>query len=415
MKACSPALRGPARRATRAPLPTLGLLCLAACTIHWPEDGSAAAVLPDVETDPVPSAGDAADDIAIWVHPADPGLSTVIGTDKQAGLAVYDLAGHELEFRADGSMNSVDLRYRFPLGGGEVALATAGERSANRLAVYAVDPSARTLQDVAARPITLGIEIYGSCMYRSPATGDTYFFGSAKSGGVEQWRLFDDGSGAVDAELVRSFDVGSQTEGCVADDENAFLFIGEESVGIWRYGAEPDAGENRVSVDTTGAGGHLTADVEGLAIYYGARGGGYLLASSQGNSTFAVYERAAPHAFLLSFWIAADSDLGIDEVTGTDGIEVMNLALGAGFPQGVFVAQDDSNSGANQNFKLVPWEEIAQAADPPLVVDSTYDAGGALRPGSEALPPDVWILLAILAAHRAAASLYGLPWRADPR
>ena len=40
-----------------------------------------------VETDPVPSSGDAADDPAIWVHPTDPSLSTVIGTDKNSGLA----------------------------------------------------------------------------------------------------------------------------------------------------------------------------------------------------------------------------------------------------------------------------------------------------------------------------------------
>jgi phytase-like protein/calcineurin-like phosphoesterase family protein len=45
--------------------------------------GVAAVVGATVETDPVPHRGDAADDPAIWVHPADPSLSTIIGTDKQ--------------------------------------------------------------------------------------------------------------------------------------------------------------------------------------------------------------------------------------------------------------------------------------------------------------------------------------------
>ena len=79
---------------------------------------------------------------------------------------------------------------------------------------------------------------------------------------MEQWELFDNGSGKVDGVRVRSFDVGSQTEGMVADDQLGYLYVGEEDVGIWRYGAEPtDPADNanRFLVDSTngGAGGHL--------------------------------------------------------------------------------------------------------------------------------------------------------------
>ena len=38
-----------------------------------------ATVMPSAETVPVPSAGDAADDVAIWIHPNDRPKSTVIG------------------------------------------------------------------------------------------------------------------------------------------------------------------------------------------------------------------------------------------------------------------------------------------------------------------------------------------------
>ena len=62
-----------------------------------------------VETEPVPSGGDAADDPAIWVHPSDPAESTIIGTDKQGGLVVYDLAGKQLQYLPDGKMDNVDL------------------------------------------------------------------------------------------------------------------------------------------------------------------------------------------------------------------------------------------------------------------------------------------------------------------
>ena len=64
-----------------------------------------------VETEPVPDAGDAADDAAIWVHPTDPALSTIIGTNKDGGgLAVYDLTGSQVQYLAADDANNVDLR-----------------------------------------------------------------------------------------------------------------------------------------------------------------------------------------------------------------------------------------------------------------------------------------------------------------
>ena len=56
-----------------------------------------------VETEPVPHSGDSADDPAIWIHPTDPAQSMIIGTDKHGGLAVYDLAGAQLQYLADGA------------------------------------------------------------------------------------------------------------------------------------------------------------------------------------------------------------------------------------------------------------------------------------------------------------------------
>lgn len=370
-----------------------------------------ASVSARVETVPVPSSGDAADDMVVWVHPVTPASSLVIGTDKHSGLAVYDLSGAQLQFLPDGDLNNVDLRYGFRLGPSEVALVTSGERSQNLLATYLVDPSLRRLRNVAARSIALGFNVYGCCMYHSHVTGEYYFFGNTDTGHVEQWRLFDNGAGRVDAARVRTFEVGSITEGCVADDENGWLFIAEENVGIWRYGAEPGAGTARVLVDRTGAPGHLTADVEGLSIYYAAGGGGYLLASSQGSSTFVVYDRAPPHGYRQTFQITANVALGIDAVSGTDGIDVVNLALGPSFPSGLFLAQDDSNPGANQNFKLVAWQDVAAAANPPLLVDPVYDALGVHRPATWAYRNGSGVNPSILV--NLAPPAIGTTWQSD--
>jgi 3-phytase len=310
---------------------------------------------PVVETVQVPHEGDAADDSAIWVHPSNPLLSTVIGTDKKGGLAVYDLAGRQIQYLPDGEMNNVDIRNGFSLGGQPVALVTAGNRTNDTIAIYQVNPATRTLENVAARAITT-LTVYGSCMYRSSTSG-FYYFVNSEQGQVQQWKLSGTSAGKVDAALVREFDVGSQTEGCVADDQLGHFYIGEESTGIWKYGAEPSAGSTRTQVDKTGSGGHLTADVEGLTIYQASPATGYLIASNQGDNSYVIYRREGANAYVATFEIVAGN--GIDAVSGTDGIDVSSANLGPAFPQGMFVAQDGNNDDCNQNFKFVPWHTIA--------------------------------------------------------
>lgn len=313
------------------------------------------AVTATVETEPMPHSGDAADDPAIWINPQDPAQSTIIGTDKQGGLAVYDLSGKQLQYLADGQMDNVDLRDGFTLGGQPVALVTAGNRKDNSLAVYKVNPRTRQLENAAARKLTHGIQVYGSCMYRSAKTSKVYYFATSKSGDVEQWELFDS-SGKVDAKKVRNFKVGTTVEGCVADDELGHFYVSEEAVGIWKYGAEPDSGATRTQVAKVGD-GHLVADVEGLAIAYGKDGKGLLMASSQGNHSYVVYRREGNNEFVKKFRVGQGTLDGAEE---TDGIDVTTANLGPAFPQGVFVAHDGFNDKGNQNFKLVPLQAIVK-------------------------------------------------------
>jgi 3-phytase len=143
------------------------------------------------------------------------------------------------------------------------------------------------------------------------------------------------------------------------------VYIGEEEVGLWKYNAAPDASpSDRTIIDTMAPQGHLSRDIEGLAIFYGPYGSGYLIASSQGNDEFLVYEREGDNAYVGSFRIGRG--VGIDEVTHTDGIDVSSVSFSETFASGVFVAQDDENPGSTQNFKLVPWEAIAKSFSPPL-------------------------------------------------
>ncbi|MCC6742541.1 MAG: phytase [Acidobacteria bacterium] len=307
-----------------------------------------------VETVPVPVGGDAADDPAIWVNPKDSSKSLVLGTNKQLGLHVYDLAGSELQMIRDGKLNNVDLRDGFKLGTRTVALVTAGNRSTNSISVYALDPATLRVENVAARLITTA-PAYGSCMYRSAKTGKFYYILANKVGTVEQWELFDNGAGKVDGKLVRTFKLDSQIEGCVADDELGHLYIGEEAVGIWKFGAEPDAGDVRTPM-AMASGGRLTIDVEGMAIAKSGPKKGFIVVSSQGNNTYVVFRREGSNEYVRTVRVV-DGD-GIDGTSDTDGLDVTSADLGGRFRHGLMVVQDGFNDKGFQNFKYVPLEKV---------------------------------------------------------
>jgi 3-phytase len=261
-----------------------------------------------------------------------------------------------------------------------VDLVVASRNADRTLAVFRIDPATLRLEDVTAGPLAAGIPVYGICFYRSPYTGRSYAVVNSKPGQVRQFELRDDGSGRVVHELVRSFSLASEVEGCVADQDAGWLYIGEENAGIWRYAAEPHAPAAPVLVAATRPEGPLVADVEGLTIYYGPGSqAGYLIASSQGSDEYVVYRRAPPNAYLGRFRIVAGGGIGATE--GTDGIDVTHAPLGPLFPRGVFVAQDGENDPLGQNFKLVPWERIAAAFVPPLGIDASRPLRWSTPPG----------------------------------
>jgi 3-phytase len=333
-----------------------------------------------VATDPVPGAGDAADDPAIWVHPDDPTRSLILGTDKKGGLHAYSLDGHRRQIVSpDSRPNNVDVLHGFRLAGGPVDLAIAsvgkGGKSSG-VKVWTIDPADGTLAEIgvgATFKTFDGGDPYGLCTYRSPRDGAAYVFVTDRDGAVEQYRLDprDGNTPALGATRVRAFRVGSQAEGIVADRERARLYVGEEKVAIWEYGAEPGDGSERRAVARVGEHG-LTADIEGLALYYAPAGQGYLLASSQGSSTINVYERSGDHPYVLTI----DPKAGeIDDIADSDGLDVTNERTSPRFPRGFLVIQDGHNDG-NQNFKIYAWEDIAGRR---LVVDTTTNARDGAR------------------------------------
>lgn len=325
---------------------------------------TARTVVPRGETEPVETWGDAADDPAIWVHPTDPAKSLVITTNKKLGLDVHDLAGKRVSSLPIGRVNNIDLRQGFMLGGKPVTLLAVSNRTTQGISLLRLDPAARRLVDVADGVIPTGLsDPYGLCMYRSAGSGHTYVFinDNNETGTMRQWQLIAAGD-KVRAEPVRSFEVGSLAEGCVADDATGALYVAEEDVALWRYSAEPDGGTERRAVAKVGPGG-LTDDAEGLAIWAGPDGTGYIVLSNQGADNYAVFRREGDNALVGYFSIIANEALGIDGVSETDGLDVTSAPLGPAYPKGLLVAQDGRNIGPAepQNFKYVSWADVLGA------------------------------------------------------
>ena len=323
-----------------------------------------AAVPALVETTPAGSYGDAADDPAIWAHPTNPALSLVIATDKKAGIYVYDMQGKVVQFLPAGKMNNVDLREGFDLDGKKIVLVTASNRTDKSIAIYRLDPELRQLIDIAdgVQPTGLG-DPYGLCMYRNAEDGRTFVYINGDDTRQRQWELVASGNSKVKAKHMRDMTFDSQTEGCVADDHSGALYVNEEDVGLWRMPAAAEGGNDKTIVERIADNPAVKDDYEGLGIYDLGDGRGYIVVSSQGNDTYAVYRREGKQEYLGSFAVVADPVRGIDGISETDGLEVTSRNLGPSFEHGAMVAQDGRNvmPVENQNYKYVPWESIAKA------------------------------------------------------
>ncbi|MDE0421255.1 MAG: phytase [Gammaproteobacteria bacterium] len=307
-------------------------------------------VPPRVETEPVPSGGDAADDPAIWIHPRHPERSLVVATDKRSGLVVYDLAGKQVQYLPAGNLNNVDLRTG-AWGRDNLTVVVASARAPNEIVVLELAHDTGRL-GVVGRGEPVVDEPYGICMYLDGRLRPWVVL-NGKDGLFVQFELREDYS-LVEARRWRT---QTQPEGCVADDEKGLLYVGEEGYGVWRLDADPGRPAQLVSFAAIDD-GVLTADVEGLALYR-TQDKRYLMVSSQGDNSYAAYD-ATSGTHLGSFRVGDHPD--IDETSDTDGIAVTSTPL-PGFPEGLLVVQDGDNPGGNQNFKLVSWTDVRRALE----------------------------------------------------
>ena len=304
------------------------------------------------------------DDPAIWINPADPAKSLVVGTDKDAdgALYVYDLDGKVVQVVGGLKRpNNVDIAAGLILGGQPVDIAVTTEREQQRLRIFTlpdmecVDRGDLVVFDGDATRAPMGI-----ALYRRPRDGALFAIVGGKSGPaagyLAQYRLEDDGTGFVKMTLVRQFGAYSgkkEIEAIAVDAELGYVYYSDETFGVRKYAADPDAPEAGRELALFGTTG-FTSDHEGISIYKHADGTGFILVSDQQANRFQIFPREGrpgqphEHPLLKTVPVAAIE---------SDGSEVTSVPLGGRFPHGLFVAMSNGKV-----FHYYSWDDFAAAA-----------------------------------------------------
>ncbi|EHM26690.1 secreted hydrolase [Streptomyces sp. W007] len=328
---------------------------------------------------------------------------------------------------APGRFNNVDLVHGLRLSpGGTADVAVTSDRGHDRLRIHRIDPSrpGGPLTDVTdpAAPRVFSADqdevdeqatAYGLATWTDRRSGRSYALASRRNRtSVALLELLPTRSGTVTYRKVRSLDLPStfrlpdgtswspcgepgelpQVEGMVVDPADGTLYAGQEDVGIWRmpadlrgkpvlvdkvreYGVpgtyDEESEECAPGKDPGFGGSRVSADVEGLTLLRERNGDRYLLASSQGDDTFAAYarrtgrENRAVPVYAGGFRVtAASATLDGSEVC--DGAAVVSEPLGSRYPGGLLVVQDGTATPAQDGreatgFKFVDLRKVRGA------------------------------------------------------
>jgi 3-phytase len=325
---------------------------------------------------------------------------------------------------APGRFNNVDLLQGVRLGAGRADLAVVSDRGNDRLRFYRIDrdrpggPLADVTDPAAAPVFSSGQDeindqntAYGLATWTDRSTGRSYALASRRNRTtVALLEITPGPGGTVGYRKVRTIDLPSafllpngtswtpcgepdelpQVEGMVVDPANGVLYAGQEDVGIWRLPADlrgkpvlvdkvreygvPGTYDEETEECTPGAdpgygGEHLSADVEGLTLLTEDDGDGYVLASGQGDNSFALYDRELDddNEYEGGFRVTAASP-ALDGSEECDGAAVLNAPLGSRYPNGLLVVQDGHDTPEDgereaTGFKFVDLDDVLDAVD----------------------------------------------------
>jgi 3-phytase len=299
------------------------------------------------------------DDPAIWINHADTLKSLILGTDKatDGGLYAFDLEG-KIVNKVVGLKrpNNVDIAYGLKINGEPTDLAVLTERETNSIRIFKlpeltpIDNGGIVVFAGEAEQSPMGV-----ALYTRPSDSAIFAIVGRKTGPVDQYlwqyRLSDNGKGAIQATVVRKFGKYSgkkEIEAIAVDNKLGYVYYSDETVGVRKYIADPEAKADGELVLFATEG--FVSDHEGISIYPTSDSTGYILVSNQQNNTFMVYRREGevgnPHQHKLL------AEVPVSTVE-SDGSEITAVPLGDKFPKGLFVAMSNGKV-----FHYYSWEAL---------------------------------------------------------
>jgi 3-phytase len=303
------------------------------------------------------------DDPAIWIHPSDPSLSLIIGTDKggdtgKGGLYVFNLKG-EIDTSKTITLqrpNNVDVAYGLNINGVKTDIAVCTERNTNTIRVFSL-PDMKQIDNG-------GIAVFeddslrapmGVALYTDVISGNIYAITGRKTGPKDgylyQYLLKSDSTGTVKGQLVRKFGKFSgnkEIEAIAVDNELGFVYYSDEGVGVRKYYAHPDSSNTELAIFATSG---VREDHEGLSIYKTSEKKGYILLSDQQANQFHIFPREGTKANKHDHPLIKTIKTSTDE---SDGSEVSSVSFNSTFKHGLFVAMSTDGT-----FQFYRWEDIA--------------------------------------------------------
>nr|WP_322623460.1 phytase [uncultured Flavobacterium sp.] len=319
------------------------------------------AIKPTVVTQPTPHD---TDDPSIWINPADATKSLIIGTDKDTdgGLYVYDLNGKIInKSETLKRPNNVDIAYGLTISGKTYDVAITTERERDMIRIFSI-PDMKPL-DNGGIPVFDGETEKGPmgvAIYTRPSDKAIFAIVGRKSGPsgsyLWQYKISDSGNGYATAQAVRkfgSFSGKKEIEAIAVDNELGYLYYCDETVGIKKYIADPDA-KNDKELALFGTEGFVS-DHEGIAIYKKTATTGYILVSNQQSNTFMVFAREGDKGNINSHTLLAEIPTSTIEC---DGADATSINLGGKFPNGMLVAMSNG-----MTFHYYDWNIIQKLID----------------------------------------------------
>lgn len=332
-----------------------------------------------------------------------------------------------------GRYNNVDLLLGFSLGGTSTDLAIVSDRGRDKLVAYKINKNwsstVAPLTDVTAATVPFVFSAdqtqvneqrtaYGLAVKKG-SFGSIGFVTQRERANIRKvtFQATSDGKVTYTLGSIYSFPssftlpngqswtpcadedgVEPQFEGMVIDKDGLKLYAAQETVGIWRMNLD---GSSRALVEKTrsygvpytrtfdpveeeysctfgadpGYGGtHITADAEGLTIWYHPTQADsrFLSASSQGDNTFSIFDVDKGQWEYEGTYQPVFAGTDVNEES--DGSDVVSTNLGSDYPWGLLVTQDGNNTPdvvdattgeviANTNFKFTSFKNVIDALD----------------------------------------------------